>query len=279
MNLRAFFGGLVSLSILLPACGGEVAEPETGIAESASTAATIAIAGAGHLEGSVPLSASLDVHTTASGCSNKGGPTITLGGELFLHGIKADVILQNNYKGTHTATERVNAIVQILDAGQKISLPKQPSLGGVGGNPHIYMQFYGEKGEPLGPEQYLGRCAQGLSLAHLDFSLLSRLDANLVTGNCSGAGGPQVTLKGELALRGIKAKLTFTNNLKGTHEADVGVSVDLVLLQPGQKLVFEKSPRFGGAGGNPLMYLRFLDHKDGALCSELALGRCNQLEK
>ena len=278
MNLRAFFGGLVSLSIMLPACGGEVTEPDAGIAESASTAATIAIAGAGHLEGSVPLAASLDVHATASGCTNSGGPTITLGGTLSLHGIKADVILKNNYKGTHTATERVNAIVQVLDAGHTISIPKQPSLGGVGGNPHIYLQFYSDRGEPLGARQYLGRCSQGLSLAHLDFSMLSRLGADVLTGDCSSAGGPYVTLKGELGLHGIKARLTLTNNEKGTHKTDVPVDVDVILLKPGEKLVFHKSPHFGGAGGNPHMYLRLLDQKDGALCDEIYLGRCNDFD-
>lgn len=278
MNLRAFFGGLVSLAILLGGCGGEVEETETGVAESAATAATIAITGPGHLKGAIPLSASLDVRTTASDCSNSNGPYITLEGTLSFHGIKTDIILKNNVKGTHTASEQVNAVVQILADGEKITLPKQPSRGGVGGNPYIWLQFVGDKGGPIGAPQLLGRCVQGLSAAHLDFQMLSHLDADLGTGSCSGAGGPQITLTGALGLTGINAKLIFTNNAKWTHVAAEDVCVDLLVLKPGEKLVFNKSPHLGGAGGNPLVYLRFLDHKDGPLCNEIFLGRCNQLD-
>jgi hypothetical protein len=277
MNLRAFLGGLVSLSIVLPACGGDVAEPGTGIAESAATAATIAIAGTGRLQGSVPLSASLDLRATASDCSNSGGPYITLEGALSFHGIKTNVILKNNVKGTHTATQQVNTIVQILADGEKVTIPKQPSRGGVGGNPYIWLQILGDKGEPLGPPQFLGRCSQGLSAAHLDFEMLSHLDASVVTGDCSNSPGPFVTLEGALGLLGINAKLIFTNNRKWTHVAAEDVCVDLLVLKPGEKLVFHKSPRFGGAGGNPLVYLRFLDHEGDAICGELPLGRCNQM--
>jgi hypothetical protein len=276
MNLRAFFGGLVSLSIVLPAWGGDVAEPETGIAESAVTAAAIAIAGTGRLQGSVPLYASLDLRPTTVKCSNT-GPDIELEGVLSIRGIKTEVILRNNLKGTHETSAQVDATVEVLADGHEIVIPKQPSRGGVGGNPHIWLQFESDKGKPLGQPKYLGRCVQGLKAAHLDFEMLSRLDADIVTGDCSNSPGPYITLSGAFGLAGINAKLIFTNNAKWTHVAAEDVCVDLLVLKPGEKLVFHKSPAMGGAGGNPHVFLRFFDHKGGALCDEISLGRCKQM--
>ena len=45
---------------------------------------------------------------------------------------------------------------------RKSTFLKQPSQGGVGGNPWIYIQFFDEDWEPLTDLLLLGRCVQGL---------------------------------------------------------------------------------------------------------------------
>lgn len=47
-----------------------------------------------------------------------------------------------------------------IAAGEQIVIPKQPVLGGVGGNPWISVQFASPGGEPYGNETLLGRCVQ-----------------------------------------------------------------------------------------------------------------------
>jgi hypothetical protein len=93
----------------------------------------------------------------ATGCSNNKGPFVTLGGEIILSGLHAKIIFRNNLRGTHTAEE--SADVTLIAEGQRVVLPKQPSRGGVGGNPLISFQFVDcDSGDPLDDPVLLGRC-------------------------------------------------------------------------------------------------------------------------
>src|SRR6266704_1018572 len=90
----------------------------------------------------VTQSYAMPVHATASaatsGCDNSPGPYVT-----------------------------------VSPAGQAITIPKQPVLGGAGGNPFIWLQLVDDKGAPLTGEIYLGRCVQGLTSVATDFTLPS----------------------------------------------------------------------------------------------------------
>jgi hypothetical protein len=50
--------------------------------------------------------------------------------------------------------------VTLAASGTSLRFPKQPVLGGVGGNPLIYAQFLQADGTPIGSEALLGRCVQ-----------------------------------------------------------------------------------------------------------------------
>ena len=50
--------------------------------------------------------------------------------------------------------------VEVLSPRQSIQFPKQPPLGGVGGNPRIYFQLLDGSGSPLSGAYYLGKCVQ-----------------------------------------------------------------------------------------------------------------------
>lgn len=94
----------------------------------------------------------------ADGCSNRGGPFITLGGTLTLGGLHARIIFRNNLIGTHeTGVERD---VTLILSGSQIVIPKQPVRGGAGGNPLIYFRFLHGGGTPIGDPVLLGRCVQ-----------------------------------------------------------------------------------------------------------------------
>src|SRR5262245_22409184 len=105
--------------------------------------------------------ASVNLTATPSGCENNPGPWITLNGELKLGGVNAKIILSNNEKGTHSNYANVVANVALIPAGESIKIAKQPSRGGVGGNPWIYFQFNDGYGPSLTSPVRLGRCVQG----------------------------------------------------------------------------------------------------------------------
>ena len=76
-----------------------------------------------------------------SDCSNSPGPQITLDGSITLGGLNVELIFRNNVKGTHTYVAEQTAEVVAVPVGGALVIPKQPPLGGVGGNPFIWLQF------------------------------------------------------------------------------------------------------------------------------------------
>jgi hypothetical protein len=221
--------------------------------------------------------AHVSVQASASGCENNPGPYITLNGQLSLGGVNARIILTNNRKWTHVASTDVVADVVLIPAGQSIQINKQPSRGGAGGNPWIYLQFDNTKGSSLCSPILLGRCVQGLAKADLDFALPTGARATVTSGDCDNSGGPFINLNGELRLGGLGATLIFTNNAKFTHVAAADVVVGIVLIPEGQTITFAKQPPRGGAGGNPLIYVQFLSGSGAPLGDPFFLGRCTQL--
>jgi hypothetical protein len=211
---------------------------------------------------------------TATDCTNSGGPEVTLGGEISLGGFTVKLIFKNNLKGTHTAEVVSEREAVLLPVGGSITIPKQPVRGGVGGNPHIYLQFHDGKGTNLTDEFYLGRCVQGLSISP---ELLSQVLAitDLEIGGCSNKGGPFINVSGELTLSGLHAKFIFRNNVKGTHTAEVARDVTIVL--EGSKITLPKQPVLGGVGGNPIIFVQFLQGNGDPIGDPIKLGRCNKL--
>jgi hypothetical protein len=221
--------------------------------------------------------ASVFLSSGASSCSNNPGPFITLNGELRLGGIDARVILTNNARFTHVASSDLTVDVVLLPAGQSIQIAKQPPQGGVGGNPHIYLQFHDCAGGDLSTPIYLGRCVQGLKDTSLNFDLPTDVDLQVTSGSCSNSPGPYITLNGEMRLGGLCGRLIFSNNARLTHVAASDVVVDVVLLPEGSSLTFAKQPPQGGAGGNPYIWVQFLNGGGADLGDPIFLGRCNQL--
>lgn len=210
----------------------------------------------------------------SSDCQNSGGPEVVLDGDITLDGLKLKLIFKNNRKGTHTTYVVKQTSITLLAQGSKIAIPKQPVRGGVGGNPHLYLQFHDGQGNVLSEEFYLGRCVQGLALSP---ALVNRAVAlaNIHTEGCSNKGGPFITLDGNLTLSGLHANFIFRNNVKGTHTAEE--SRDVGLIVEGSSIVLPKQPVKGGVGGNPIIGVQFLESDGTAITQPVDLGRCNTL--
>jgi hypothetical protein len=235
-----------------------------------------AAAGGGNIQKSLPQSAHLSLAATASGCENNPGPYITLDGALTLSGISARIVLSNNRRFTHVTSAEVTADIEIIPLGSEIQIHKQPVLGGVGGNPWIYLQF-SDCNRTFGKPKRLGRCVQGLNDVELDFDLPTGASATLSADGCSNSGGPTITLNGELRMGGLCAQLIFTNNAKFTHATSADAVVDIVLIPAGESIEFAKQPPLDGAGGNPYIFVQFLDGAGLELGEPIFVGRCNQL--
>lgn len=227
---------------------------------------------------SVPTPANFKANVYASGCTNNPGPYITLDGEIFLAGIDACLIFRNNEKGTHEHTEDVTVEVS-LSSDRVIKFAKQPPLGGVGGNPFIFLELCDENGNSISEPVLLGRCVQGLNPVNIDFNHLAGIFA-VIAGSCSNNPGPYITLDGSMEFGGIKAKLIFQNSphANAPHKRTERVELSIDIVEPGGEIKFAKQPPLGGVGGNPRIYVQFKSH-GMAVSPEYYLGRCVQLSK
>jgi hypothetical protein len=220
----------------------------------------------------MPVHVSLNVNET--GCNNSPGPQVTLDGEIALGGLQATLTFQNNLKGTHTTVVSFETNVVLLNLGSKITIPKQPVLGGVGGNPFIWIQFLDKDGKALSGETFIGRCVQGLRLEN-DVLNSVAATALISAAGCNNNPGPYITFGGDLNMSGLKARLIFRNNVKGPHVAEAFTDVDLIV--DGFPLVIPKQPVLGGAGGNPLIWVDFEQGNGDPITDQIFLGRCVQL--
>ena len=243
----------------------------------AMTACLASMASAATLTRTFKQTASVNLTATPSGCENNPGPYITIDGAMTLSGAKARLIFSNNERLTHSNSADVKVDVQLTPVDGEFRIAKQPSRGGVGGNPWIYFQFTSPSGSALTSPVKLGRCVQGLTNAGGLFAIPTGAQMNVTSGNCSGAGGPFVTLDGALRIGGLNGRVILSNNAKWTHAAAEDVILDLVLLEDGQSITFAKQPPLDGVTGNPIIYLQFLTGDGSAIGSPIKLGRCNQL--
>ena len=231
-------------------------------------------ASAGEVNQQVDLPARANLTINEADCDNSGGPQVTLEGVINLGNVCVQVTLSNNAKGTHETTVLKKYKVS-LALDKSITIPKQPVRGGVGGNPHIWLQFTNGSDGSLSEEIYLGRCVQGLNVSR---NLVNEaiINALVEAADCKQKGGPFITIGGDMKLSELNAKIIFRNNAKGTHEAEAVTKV--TLIAEGTKIVLPKQPSRGGVGGNPLISLQFVNCKTGAaLGDSIELGRCNKI--
>jgi hypothetical protein len=227
---------------------------------------------------SAPLTMPVRVNGTVSmsDCDNARGPQVTLNANLVLGGLNVQGIFRNNVKGTHTHIEEYVTNAVLIQEGGSITLPKQPVLGGVGGNPFIWIQLLDGQRRALTPEIYLGRCVQGLG--SIDPSLYMNVVATAnASVDCANSPGPFITIRGGLTLSGLNARFIFRNNdnpVGGPHQATR--TADVTLIPAGTIIRFPKQPVLGGVGGNPWMWIQFLDGAGDPASDELFIGRCVQ---
>ena len=202
----------------------------------------------------------IQVAATATDCTNNPGPYITLSGAIGLSAVSAQF----------TSTSTTTAVPQ----GTTITIPKQPVLGGVGGNPYIFIQFVDSNGNPLTAPVFIGRCVQGDMNGFATASIPVTLTANVSALECDNTGS-DIDFTGTLTTdTAVNAKVIFTNNADGTHTNTQTMSAQL--LPAGVSIEFPKQPSLGGVGGNPYIYLQLLDANGNPIGSSDFLGRCVQ---
>src|SRR6267378_4450952 len=107
----------------------------------ASLALVLSAQGQVHVANSFMMPVRVQAAMQMSGCNNSPGPQITMSGAITMGGLTAKMIFRNNAIGTHTLVTENTVATVAVPANDKVVIPKQPVLGGVGGNPWIWVQM------------------------------------------------------------------------------------------------------------------------------------------
>jgi hypothetical protein len=233
---------------------------------------------AAHVTSQVPVTFTFSLDVSIN-CDHTGN-TVTISGPIGLGSSEAYVWYQNNVKGTHQ-TPAYSGIIDatLTPSGGSITVPKQPSLGGSGGNPWIWYDALDGNGPML-----VGRCVnQAPVKAHFDGArtVTATLDDTVTALDCSKTNS-DVNLHHVQSNPEVDGKLIFDNNVnKPTHPSGGAANLTATLVDPAS---FAKDADLKAGMGNPLVYIlagSTLTPAD-ALAAQLAgggtlLGRCNQL--
>jgi hypothetical protein len=276
--MRTKWLGMITAGLLLIGAACEKSNSSEPTAPSAAVTTT----GPHTIGTSFTMPMRVRASLSATGCDNSPGPQVTLSGGMTLGGLGIDVTFRNNDKGTHTYTDDTHADATLLPAGGDVTIPKQPVLGGTGGNPFISVQFVDGNGNAMTDEIYLGRCVQGPVAVSADFSQLATALAEYAVTDCSNNPGPFITLNGGVTLGpGVKARIIFRNNdnpVGGPHQNSQSMQ-DIGILEAGHAIQFPKQPVLGGVGGNPWILAQFQDDAQQPIGDQVMLGRCVQLSQ
>ena len=193
-------------------------------------------------------------------CDNKGS-NITLTGSITINKTLpvARIELWNSPPGSKTASLQSAFAVQLTDLDGNIlndQSPKQPSLGGVGGNPYFW---FGLEGETLNQSLFLGRCVSQSTPTRIkrNFNQSAILSLALSQLDCNNTGGPNITITSGRSDNAVIGNIIETNNYKGTlTSTDVAAKLGIVFANG--KVTVPKSVGAGGAGGNPIVKVQFL---------------------
>ena len=229
----------------------------------------------------IPIPVNVNATFTAENCSNNPGPRITFEGVAAVGGFGVEMTFSNNLKSTHQYTVDNVVDLTFANSGDPIVIPKQPSRGGVGGNPFIWVQFVDAAGNATSPEYYLGRCVQGTRYGFNKGQSTSALgNAEFEITSCENSPGPFINVTAGLEYEGLGLRIIFRNNdnpVGGPHEASV--SDAMTVIPSGLSYTFPKQPSQGGVGGNPWIFAGFTDGTGTKVGQATLLGRCEQLSK
>lgn len=259
MKKSVRFGAVVGTAVLLASAPGIM---NTAGAEPATMSRSVTVP--------VRVRATVD-HDV---CDNTGA-SITIGGTLEYGGLGVRMRFSNNMKGTRTATADEELNIEVTPAGGSVTVPKQPSRGGVGGNPWISFTLRTDDGDDLTEAIVLGRCVQGArSVIDRWVDIPAEMVMVLQALECSNKGS-SLTVGTDVDGEGLDGTILFDNNInKVVHRSEAAGRVDVSLGEP---LRIRKGGKVNAAGGNPHVYGKFLDDEGASISDEAYLGRCKTM--
>jgi hypothetical protein len=197
--------------------------------------------------------------TENSWCDNK-GPHIEINTSALYGGYTNQFTFMNNLNDKSTLEKVGEANADALDGDVWTdAVPKQPSRGGAGGNPFVYIDPEGDT--DLSNAIYIGRCVQDGKIGQFNHGRWSVQTTTPGTQTLSLSGlecsnrTSNLSLTSETSANAVSGYLVFTNSWWGLNPQHIAPS-DVAASWPftnGLPLSVRKGGGATGAGGNPLV--------------------------
>ena len=108
-----------------------------------------------------------------------------------------------------------------------------------------------------------------------NFNVPVRAEVDATAVQCDNTGST-VEIGGTINVGGAAVRLTFKNNVKGTHQLTTTGTASFDITPANGGVSLPKQPVRGGVGGNPWLSFQFTDSAGKALSDRILLGRCVQ---
>jgi hypothetical protein len=244
------------IAILAAAAGCSGSSPPSMIEQAATVPATV-------------------TSTVSATCT--AGTTVRVTGELALGGLSAEIILRNNAKGTHEATEEAAASAVLVPADHTLEIPTQTASGQAVADPVLSVQLLDASGQPVGAETVLGPCAAAPFTVTSTGAIDVKVALTVTVAGCANHPGPTINVDGSVTFAGLQERVIARDGTGGAVVGSATAPLDIVALPAGQTLSVPKQPVRGGVGGNPWISARLVDADGKPLTDEVQVGRCEDL--
>jgi hypothetical protein len=199
--------------------------------------------------------------TDASWCDNK-GPHIYINTGALYGGFSTELTFMNNLNDKSTLEVVGAQSLTVLGEGEGWTEAawKQPSRGGAGGNPFIYIDPDDTDGT-LSDAIYIGRCVQDGKIGQLNHGHWSVDTSTLATSvlsaqalECSNKGS-SLTIGTDTNADAVTGRLVFSNSDLGLNPQHISPTEVTAAwgFNNGLPLSVRKGGGATGAGGNPLV--------------------------
>lgn len=234
------------------------------------------------------VDAKLSLGVNGDGCNNSTS-TISFDGTLEAKNVKTKILIQTSSVALKGQTDDIwqGAAELKLDlnlAEDPLPIEKQPVVGGVGGNPFIYVRFKQANGQYKSENSgwvLAGRCVQGSrNVADVLLNLPGRRFLRIASSQCStGNSSFGLSHRGGPRLRG---EVAFTNQRVSDpsyaihHSDGTNFNGAILSLKLGTGSI-PYSSAYRWAGGNPAFGARFETSTPDVYTKPIMLGRCKAL--
>jgi hypothetical protein len=144
-------------------------------------------------------------------------------------------------------------------------------------DPEVWVDLLDGDGNQMGPAVPLGRCSSGLAAAQVSYPIFSEMRLHPRGLDCDAGDRTELWVQGVMVLPGVRARYSFFDPHDRDQNGDVRfiTAAEVEVIQKGYTLEIPLQ-KIVGAGGDPTIFVNYVDTEGNQLSSPELMGHCGQ---